>query len=176
MFLPPVSRFSVEPLTSASSELNLFPSLGPPPSHSGAAAVHLFARHVHAPRGAGDQGNPPARRADTPRGWMPSNPPAEPLSRVPEFHGTHGGLPNTKVSKTLGVFKSPLIPSQCFKDFEQSSDCVELQAELTAFVCVAELKLQKHEHLSSGILQILHTLLPSTFLSVLIYRSSCVIV
>lgn len=55
--------------------------------------------------GAGDPGKPPARRADTPRGWMPSNPPAEPSSRAPEFRGTHGGLPNTKVSETLSVFK-----------------------------------------------------------------------
>lgn len=43
--------------------------------------------------------------------------------------------------------------------------------ELSAFVCVAELKLQNHEHLTSGILELSHTLLPS----VLIYRSTCVI-
>lgn len=39
------------------------------------------------------------RREDTPRAWMPSNPPAERSSRAPEFRGTHGGLPNTKVSE-----------------------------------------------------------------------------
>lgn len=47
--------------------------------------------------------------------------------------------------------------------------------ERTAFVCVAELKLQNHQHLSSGILELSHTLLPSPFLSVLIYPSSRVI-
>lgn len=38
-------------------------------------------------------------------GWMPSNPPAERLSRAPEFRGTHGELQSTKVSKTMWVFK-----------------------------------------------------------------------
>lgn len=37
-------------------------------------------------------------------GWMPSNPPAERLSRAPEFRGTHGELQNTKVSERQRVW------------------------------------------------------------------------
>lgn len=68
---------SVEPLTSAGSELNFFRLSILLSFHSDGAAVQLFARRIRAPRGAGDEGDSPARRADTARGWMPSNPPAE---------------------------------------------------------------------------------------------------
>lgn len=68
---PSASPCVVEPPTSARSKLNLIPparssTSSLPPSlsvlaspRSGAAAVRLSPRRLHAPRGAGDPGNPP---------------------------------------------------------------------------------------------------------------------